>query len=140
MPDSLMKLFNKLLLPALLLVFIVPICASAAEGGGRSGADASLTKINYIITNIQGDDNQYLQVEITLKLAHPELAKKVQTYMPIIRHKLILLLSSKNDDQLRPPEAKIKLVKETKNIINKVLALNSKDGVKDVFFTSFIIQ
>ena len=53
---------------------------------------------------------------------------------------MILLLSSKDANQLGSIEGKQKLVQESKVAINQALELPDKEGVTDVLFNSFIIQ
>ena len=76
--------------------------------------------------------------------------------MPLIRNKILLLLSSQNADDLTKPEAKTKLAADILQITRDAMpgpkstdAKESKDGkdapaddkgVKDVLFSAFIIQ
>jgi len=110
---------------------------SAEESGNSNDTNV---KVAAIIVNLPGPTQQFIQVEMTLKLASPEIAEKVRTYMPVIRHKMILLLSGKDAEQLRLVEGKKKLVQESKNAINQALDLKEKEGVSEVLFTSFLIQ
>jgi flagellar FliL protein len=131
------NLANCLLLGACLVGMNV---ASASEGGGGGGGGNDLlAKVEAITVNL-GTTPQYIQVEMTLKLAKLEVGERVKLYMPVIRHKMILLLSSKDAEQLGPIEGKQKLVQEAKEAVNQALELNEKEGVTDVLFSSFIIQ
>ncbi len=117
----------------------------ASEGGGESGKEGGggngqLIKVDAIVVNLMGPNQQYLQVEMILKLAKPEVADRVKLYMPVIRHKMILLLSGKDANQLLPMEGKKKLLQESKDAVNEALELTDKEGVTDVLFGSFIIQ
>lgn len=115
--------------------------AEGGEGGGGGGESKDkLPRIDTIIVNLMGSTPKFIQVEMTLKVAKPEVGDKIKTYMPVIRNNLILLLTTKDVKQLEPIEGKQKLVQESKQAINQALGLEEKDGVTDVLFTSFIIQ
>lgn len=127
--------FAALLLAAFL---IATSDVGAAEGGDNS--KSLLSKVDVIVVNLTGPTRRYLQVEIVLKLASPEVGDKIKTYMPVIRNRLILLLSNKSAEQLGPIEGKQKLVLESRDTINQGLGLTEKNGVTEVLFESFIIQ
>jgi flagellar FliL protein len=138
-----MNLFKSLAISFLLGSFLLIVASANAEEGGSKAEGSEkdlLAKVAYIIVNLQGPTQKYIQVEMILKLAKPELAEKAKLYMPVIRNKMILLLSGKTAGQLESRESKLKLVKESKNAINEGLELTGKEGVTEVFFTSFIIQ
>jgi flagellar FliL protein len=133
-----MSLLKNLAASSLLVVFLLSAgTANAEEGGGNAGKFAT---VGAIVANLSGSTPRYIQIEMTLKLSNPELSEKVKTYMPVIRNNLILLFSSKNAEQLAPTEAKQKLIEESKVAINKAMGLAEKEGVTEVFFSSFIIQ
>ena len=122
------KLANLFLLGGMLLTSGIAGAGEGGEGGGGGSKDM-LAKVEAIVVNLNEPTTHYLQIEMTLKLAKPDVAEKIKLYMPVIRHKLILLLSSKNTSQL-----------ESKRPINQALERSDKERVTDVLFNSFIIQ
>ena len=58
----------------------------------------------------------------------------------MIRHELILLLSSQKGEELATLEGKKKVMAAIKAAINKILKLDDKTGVTDVLFETFVIQ
>lgn len=87
------------------------------------------------------DQESYLQVDISLKLADVKVQERLQQRMPEIRDVLLRVLSSKTAEELMTPEGKAELAKEVRKEVNGVLDVKKADrGVKDVLFTSFIIQ
>ena len=143
-PYRQMSLFRHLATFFFLLAFFLATGGvNASEGGEKAeggGKDNLHTKLEPIVVNLLGEGRQYVQVEMVLKLAKPEIDEKIKVYMPVIRHKMILLLSSKDANQLNPIEGKRKLVMESKNAVNQALGLTDKEGVTEVLFDSFIIQ
>lgn len=87
------------------------------------------------------DQESYLQVEISLKLANVKVQEQVKKRMPEVRDVLLRVLSSKTAEELITPEGKTELAKEVRKEVNGVIGAKKADqGVKDVLFTSFIIQ
>lgn len=87
------------------------------------------------------DQESYLQVEISLKLADVKVQDRLKQRMPEVRDVLLRVLSSKTAEELITPEGKAELAKEIRKEVNGVIGAKKVDqGVKDVLFTSFIIQ
>ena len=63
--------------------------------------------------NLQHEENdQFLQIGITLKVASAGLADQLRQRLPELRSRLLFLLSSKRASELMPVEGKKKLAKE----------------------------
>ena len=133
----------KALIPFFALMLIVTsfLQTNLAHAGGHesAGGASAYTKLEPFTVNLQGL-SQYLQVGITLKGATPESGEAISAYMPVIRHALILLLSSKDAAQLSTLEGKTSLGEEAKKAVNKAIGLTDKQGVSGILFESFIIQ
>lgn len=87
------------------------------------------------------DQESYLQIEISLKLADAKVQDKLKKRMPEIRDVLLRLLSGKTPDELMTPDGKEQLAKEVQKEVNGVIGAKKADkGVVNVLFTSFIIQ
>lgn len=83
----------------------------------------------------------YLQVGMELKLGDAKVNEKIKLYQPIIQHEVMLILSSKEAEWLDRVENKKSLAIEVRNKINKIIkAESSKEGVRAVYFSSFILQ
>lgn len=92
--------------------------------------------------NLQNDGaDQFLQTAFTLQVASAEQVDLVKLYMPQVRSRLLLLLSSKHAAEINTAEGKKKLGAEILTAINQPFTPNGKkQEVSDVFFTSFVIQ
>lgn len=93
--------------------------------------------------NLQADGGgeHYLQVGIDLKVTDQSVVDLVKLHMPEIRNGVLLLLSSKNAEQIASLEGKQKLSMEIQEQVNKPLnAKATGKGVIGVYFTSFVIQ
>jgi len=92
--------------------------------------------------NLQSEDgDQFLQLAISLQVADQAQVDMIKLYMPQVRSRLLLLLSSKKASEISTPEGKKKLADE---ILVQTKQPFSKDAtapdVSNVFFTSFVIQ
>ncbi len=92
--------------------------------------------------NLQHENgDQYLQVAFTLQVADEAQVELLKLYMPLIRSRILLLLSTKKPSELATEEGKKKLQDE---IIAKAkqpfTPQSPPQAVTGVFFTSFVIQ
>lgn len=102
--------------------------------------------------NVNGRQ-RYLQAAITLLYRDPALEDLLKLHMPAIRNGLVMLLSSKNFDELQTSEGKETLKVEALDIINnqlkkeqEALAAKNEDDkkpvstIEKVLFTNFVMQ
>jgi len=143
------------------LMIVVLLCGS---GGGwwwwkeHQGADQKSAKktvepkkppqfvnIDQFVVNLHGDSvDHYLQTAMVLSVSNNEAADAIKVHMPIIRNRILLLLSNKNVQEFSEPGAKEKLAAEIRSETRLSLPA-SKDGdpnkgVEDVLFSAFVIQ
>jgi flagellar protein FliL len=129
------RLFSGLLLLALLLP--VPVAFANDHGGGAAGPEPFKFIVNLGTPSRGG---KYLQVEMVFEGATPEVAHLVTGHRPQIQHALILMLSGEDSAKLLTLQGKRDLMENIVEIVNHVLHEDEKTGVKEVLFTSFIIQ
>lgn len=135
----------------LCVVLLIMSTAWAAEGGGHGGekkeGEATGPVIEYVgiepalVVNLQGT-RRYLKVEAHMLVEGQENVDRAKTHMPALRHTLILLLSNHDPAVLTQPETREKLRAqafiEVKAALEKYA--NSSAGLKDIFFSNFLIQ
>lgn len=68
----------------------------------------------------EGQD-AYLQVGPEMRVLTAEIGERIKAYMPEIRHKVLLILSSKKAAELGTPQGVQKLSDEMRMTINKIL-------------------
>ena len=91
--------------------------------------------------NLVGE--QFLQLILSVEVSDLLTGDKVKTHTPKIRNNVMLLLSGKQVSDLVTREGKETLAKEIRDLMNEVLEPEAKKGegpIKDVLFTSFIMQ
>ena len=89
----------------------------------------------------------YLQIGLTYEVATGDVADALKAQMPLIRSRVLLLLTSRTADELASAQGKSKLATELVALARAALAnsaapgvQNDEQGVADVHFSSFIIQ
>ncbi len=83
----------------------------------------------------------YLQVEIQVMAHKTEPLDLIKQNMPVIRNKVMLILSSQKYKEVNTPKGKEKLRKEIKQAIQTILHEESpKANIEAVYFTSLIMQ
>ena len=88
----------------------------------------------------EGTD-QYLQIGMTLQVSSLEQADLIKVNNARVRNRILLLLSAKKASELATPEGKSLRAKELIAVVNQPFADKEKpQEVRDVLFTSFIIQ
>lgn len=144
---------KKLLIIILTAVLLVVLAAGGAAvlllGGKPEGEHAEeqveeaapvYERLETFTVNL-ADQESYLQTEISLKLADQKIQERLKQRIPEVRDVLLRVLSSKTAEELITPEGKAELAKEIRKEVNGVIgAKKAEQGVKDVLFTSFIIQ
>ena len=102
-----------------------------------------LPSIEPFTVNLAAGENgdQYLQVALTLQVADQAQVDRIKLYMPQVRSRILLLLSSKKASDISTVEGKKKLSDDIIAQLNLPFAPNGEpQSVSDVFFTSFVIQ
>ena len=94
------------------------------------------------IVNFSGKSRaRFLQVSIEGMTRDATVKEDITKHFPQVRNNLVLLLSSKTHDELNTADGKAKLRKQVLREIQKVLeAETGKEGIEDVYFTSFVMQ
>ena len=127
---------------------------AAAEGskaeGGEEGEESEeqLGEAHYFsldppfIVNFSGKSRaRFLQVSIEGMTRDSRVKEDITKHFPQVRNNLVLLLSGKTYAELNTQEGKAALRKQVLKEVQKVLeAETGKEGVEDVYFTSFVMQ
>lgn len=129
---------KKMLVKSLFAVLLLAAAAAHASSGGEGGG-ALYAKLGTFTVNLR-NISEFLQVDISVKLPAPQVLDTIKMHLPNVKHEIILLLSSQDAREISTVAGKQKLIKETKEAVNKVLKADPKDGVSDVLFESFVIQ
>lgn len=92
--------------------------------------------------NLQPDpDEKFLQVDMQLQVASNEVAEELKAQMPVVRNRLLLLLTSKKASEILTMDGKKQLSDEIVTELKKPFSANAKSQeIFGVYFTSFVVQ
>ena len=92
--------------------------------------------------NLQADGGeQFLQTAFTLQVASQADVDAVKLYLPQVRSRVLLLLSSKRGVEISTVEGKKQLAQEIIAQLRQPFSPGAQPlNVSDVFFTAFVIQ
>lgn len=98
--------------------------------------------IEPFVVNLQQESgDQYLQVAMTLQVGDAATAESLKLFMPQVRSRLLMVLSSKKASELLTNEGKRKLTDEIIDQLGEPFSGKGKGpNITDVFYTSFVIQ
>ncbi len=140
---------------------IIILVAVIAIGGGAGGAwfflqngnesgeleppeekPTTFVDLDVFTVNLQPEENnQYLQVGLTVKIRETSVADEIKKQMPEIRNRILMLLSSKQAIEISSKEGKQQLGSEITTEIRQSLSPEEiHEDVLNVLFTSFVIQ
>ncbi len=91
----------------------------------------------FIVNLADPELTMYARVSVTMEVSAPEVVMEVQKREPIIRDAIIEILSNKTSRELRSPEGREQLKLE---IIKRVNTILVQGGVRNVYFTEFVVQ
>jgi flagellar FliL protein len=92
--------------------------------------------------NLQAENGeQFLQTSFTLQVMDQAQVDLIKLYMPHVRSRLLLLLSSKKASEILSVEGKNKLSEEILNVFKQPFTPQGPTvKVSSVLFTSFVVQ
>ena len=84
---------------------------------------------------------RFLKCEITIQVTSPAAHHAVNYHKAELRHEILMLLSSKEEDQLKTVDVQHILAQEALHKVQQVLLHEEGEAyVADLFFTSFVLQ
>lgn len=96
----------------------------------------------WFTVNLQDEESErYLQTGLVFEFSNPKTGERMKEAMPVIRSKLLFLLSGKSSKDVNFPEGKELLADEIIEVVKE--AMNdeaSADGLEAVHFSVFVIQ
>lgn len=117
---------------------------STAAGGAVETVEETpvdlgiMFSLDPFIVNLAGSQGKrFLKVTVSLELSAPEVHAEVKENIQKIMDSILVLLSSKNFEDVYSVQGKFKLKDEITTRVNRFLVLGH---IKEAYFTEFIIQ
>ena len=108
--------------------------AGQAAGAQKMGP---IMDLDPFIVNLADADPRFLKVTVKLELDGPLAKTEATDRMPQVRDAILVLLSSKDAQGLKPTAGKMQLRDE---ILQRVNSLLSAGQARNAYFTEFVVQ
>jgi len=97
-----------------------------------------LYPLDTFTVNLKSDaGRRYLKVTMSLELEGPELSLELDAKSPVLRDRIIRILTSKTLEEISSKKGKQKVSDQIMDTLN---AMISDGDVKGIYFTEFVIQ
>lgn len=112
------------------------------DDGHGGGCGPIFVELETFTVNLQPDpDERFLQLNLTLQVKDEKTKAKVETLMPAIRSRLLLLFGSKEANEISDLEGKELLIEEIMEVLHEPFKKYGRPlKIKGAFFTNFVIQ
>lgn len=137
------------IISTLLLVLLFNTAWAAEEhGGGHAGGSGEQAGpvLEYIllepplVINLQGK-RRYLRADVQMLVEGQENVDRIKAHLPALRHSLIMLFANHDPASLASVAEREKMRTETMAVLKGFLdQYTSSVGLKDVFFSNFLVQ
>lgn len=120
-----------------------PAEEAAQAAPAPAGPSAFVTLDQFVVNLAEPDTHRYLQIGITYEVNGDPVSEQIKTLTPVIRSRILLVLSGKTVAQLTSIEGKQQLMDELVDLARVTIQGDARDptrGVRDVHFSSFVIQ
>jgi flagellar FliL protein len=123
--------------------YMQPDQSTEGAGAGETVEEAApnlgiMFSLDPFIVNLAGSQGKrFLKVTVALELSAPEVHAEVNENIQKIMDSILVLLSSKNFEDVYSVQGKFKLKDEITARVNRFLILGH---IKEAYFTEFIIQ
>ena len=129
-----------------LFVLLLSLWVMSAIAADSEEPKAEAVAIEYLemapkFTVNLAEPKKYLLINVQLLVEGESASTKIKKHLPALRHELIMLLSGRSADSLQTMQQREALRQEALLAFGKTLEKHeSGDGLKDVFFTEFLIN
>jgi len=95
----------------------------------------------FTVTLQSADSERLMHVGITLRVNDEQSRLRIEKYMPEVRSRILMLLSSQSPTTVQSAQGKVDLATAIAQAVNRPFApLPDGQHVTDVLFTSFVVQ
>ena len=141
------------------LVILMTLVVLAGAGGGgawwwlnrdagsaQASAPASRPPVfmnlePFTVNLLEEDGEHYLQTSVVYQVADEKVVETMKQYLPVIRNRILLLLSSKRPSDLSTAAGKAKLVEElTAAVRESIPGTTAERGILTAYLGAFVIQ
>lgn len=120
----------------------VPAEAAKEEAHGEHKVSEYLSLDPAFLANYQvGGRAHYLQLSLAVMARDEASLAAVKTHMPLLRNRIVMLLSGEVFEQLQGDEGRVQLQQKLLKAIQEILQKETgKPQIEQVYFTAFVMQ
>ena len=135
-------MLKRLLLMVFLGALLQPAWAADEPVEGAEDDYVNYIELKPFVSNFVSPGKlRFLKCEITIQVTSPAAHHAVNYHKPEVRHEILMLLSSEEEEQLKTVDAQHLLAQEALQKVQQVLLAEEGEAfVADLFFTSFVLQ
>ncbi|EWM40930.1 flagellar basal body-associated FliL family protein [Bordetella holmesii 35009] len=95
----------------------------------------------FTVTINDAESERIMHVGLTLRLGDEQSRQRIERYMPEVRNRILMVMSSQTPQSVQSLAGKQAMAKSLQAAINKPFApLPDGQAVSDVLFTAFVVQ
>lgn len=116
--------------------------AGAAQANAPPSRPPIFMNLEPFTVNLLGEEGErYLQTSIVFQVADEKAVEAMKAYLPVIRNRILLLLSGKRPSDLATPAGKAKLVEEVTGAVrDSIPGTTPERGIVQAYLGAFVIQ
>jgi flagellar protein FliL len=140
-----------------LLVIMLALVVLGAGGGGAwwwTNRDAGAAQASvaprpplflnlepFTVNLLEENGEHYLQTSLVFQVVDQQAVDTMKLYLPVIRNRILLLLSGKRPSDIASPEGKAKLVTEVTTAVRESIpGTTAERGIVQTYIGSFVVQ
>ena len=115
--------------------------AGTAQASVAPRAPVFLNLEPFTVNLLEENGEHYLQTSLVFQVADQQVVETMKLYLPVIRNRILLLLSSKRPSDIASPEGKAKLVGEVTSAVRESIPGTTPErGIVQTYIGSFVVQ
>lgn len=115
--------------------------ASESSAGGQLSVNYYPLEPEFIVNFMARGRQRYMQLGLSLKISDPAGIGQVETHEPLLRNKIVILLSAQDYLGLQSDEGRLALRKQLLSEIRQIMTMETGQPIVDeVYFTSYVLQ
>lgn len=84
---------------------------------------------------------RFLQADVTIMTRDPDVFTAMQSHLPLVKNRLVMLFSGEVYEELQTDEGKELLRQKSRDALQELMQQElGKQGVEEVLFTNFVMQ
>jgi flagellar protein FliL len=115
--------------------------AGTAQASAAPRAPVFMNLEPFTVNLMEEGGEHYLQMSLVFQVTDEKVVETMKAYLPVIRNRVLLLLSAKRPSDIASPDGKAKLVSDvTAAVRESIPGTTPERGILQAFFGAFVIQ